>query len=611
MLFGLIVGALSLTTVSCVNDSFLDETQTSDLTKEVIFSDSTYTAGFLNHIYADAMYDIYPNRFDGGIWRPGEGGLQTACDECEFKVTSHVTDGVMFATGTVNPVTISNEPWQTCYKQIRSANVFLANADACPMNSAMKTIYKAEARFLRAWYYAMLLRHYGGVPLMGDVVYDNSTIDDVNMKRASYAECVNYIIDQCNMAAEDLPVVRSGDRFGRASAAACYALISRVRLYAASKLFNGTTVTNDPQLSPLVGYAEYSKERWKDAVDAARRVISTGMFQIYINHYEKSDKSKPEPGWGFYANYQAYDFTHLDSYEGNTYRLGAYSGHIFTFKRPMGVDREGLYYPVTSGGNGNGGYPYLELVESFPMKDGAKIGEGKYEYDPMNPDVNRDPRFKNTFVWNGTKCASGGGNTHDIFTYQGVGSTSDAIHNGTRTGYYIRKGAHRDCAANYFVTVSQDYGMLRYEEVLLNYAEAVNEYYGPDYTEVLGTEEVGPYYVLKLLRERAGIEAGEDGMYGLKQGMGYEEMQEAIRLERRIELALEGHRFFDVRRWMIAPQTDNATLHGYEITKKLDGSVSGRVITVRQHVFRPAMYFWPIPYNEVNRSEDLLQNPGY
>ena len=107
MMFGLIVGALSLTAVSCVDNSFLDETQTSDLTKEVIFSDSTYTAGFLNHIYADADYDIFANRF-------GPGGLQSACDECEFKITSNVTDGVMFATGTVNPVTISVEPWKTC-----------------------------------------------------------------------------------------------------------------------------------------------------------------------------------------------------------------------------------------------------------------------------------------------------------------------------------------------------------------------------------------------------------------------------------------------------------------------------------------------------------------
>ena len=154
--------------------------------------------------------------------RQGEGGLQTACDEAEFKVTSNVTDGVMFATGTVNPVTISDEPWSKCYKQIRSANVFLANVDNSPMNSRAKTLYRAEARFMRAWYYFMLLRHYGGVPLLGDVVYENDDVDNVNMTRASFADCVQYIVDECNAAAADLPNRRSGTSFGRASACLLY-----------------------------------------------------------------------------------------------------------------------------------------------------------------------------------------------------------------------------------------------------------------------------------------------------------------------------------------------------------------------------------------------------
>lgn len=114
-----------------------------------------------------------------------------------------------------------------------------------------------------------------------------------------------------------------------------------------------------------------------------------------------------------------------------------------------------------------------------------------------------------------------------------------------------------------------------------------------------------------MIRERAGIEAGDDGMYGLQQGMDKDAMREAIRLERRVELALEGHRFFDVRRWKIADKTENAVTHGFEITRKLDGTESGREVAVRQHVFRPAMYFWPIPYKEVTRSEELLQNPYY
>lgn len=611
LLFGLVLGATLLSATSCVDSSFLDETQTTDLSKEVIFSDSTYTVGFLNHIYADAGYDIYPNRFDGGLFAPGEGGLQTACDEAEFKVTSHITDGVQFVTGTVNPVTIKDGAWKVCYNQIRAANVFLANVDSSPMNAMAKTRYKAEARFMRAWYYFMLLRHYGGVPLLGDVVYENDDVDNVNMKRASFAECVNYIVSECNAAAADLPNRRSGTSFGRASAGACMALVSRCLLYAASPLYNGTTLTQNENLRPLVGYTEYKAERWKDAADAARRLIATGAFQVYDRHQDKNGNY--EPGWGFYAQFQAYDFTAQTTYNGKNYTSGAYCGHIFSWKRAMSNEREAFWYPVTSGGNGNGGYPTHDLIECFPMKDGHAVDDasGKYTYDRMKPDQNRDPRFKNCFVWNNTTCAAGGGNNRDIYTYQGVGSTSDAIYQGTRTGYYIRKMCHRDCAGNHFVTVEQTYCLMRYEEILLNYAEAINESEGPDYTEQIGTVTVSPYDALKMIREKAGIEPGDDGMYGLKQGMSQQEMREAIRLERRIELAFEGHRFFDVRRWKIAEETENAVTHGLEISRKLDGTESSRVVAVRQHVFRPAMYFWPIPYNEVVRSEDLLQNPYY
>ena len=145
----------------------------------------------------------------------------------------------------------------------------------------------------------------------------------------------------------------------------------------------------------------------------------------------------------------------------------------------------------------------------------------------------------------------------------------------------------------------------------MNYAEAANEYYGPDHEDVLGGQVVSPYEVLKLLRKRAGIEPGDDGMYGIKQNMTYDEMKEAIRLERHIELAFEGHRFFDVRRWMIADKTDNQMMHGFEITRDANGNETGRVVAVRQHTFRQAMYFFPIPYKETVKSDDLLQNPYY
>lgn len=602
MLLGLVVGAVSLTTVSCVDSSFLDETVTTDLTKEKVFGDSALTAGFLNSVYSAIGFDVLGNRF-------GPGGLQTACDEAEFKFQNSVKADQMFVLGTLNPISldVNHGAWKECYKHIRAVNVFLQNIDGVPMAESAKTLYKAEARFLRAWYYFILVRHYGGVPLLGDVTYDNENYEDMNMKRNTFAECIDYIVDQCNLAAKDLPNRRNGVTFGRVSAGACMGLISRALTYSASKLYNGTTFTDDPRLQPLMGYPEYNKERWRLAAEASAKLIATGDWQVYDRHMDQDGNEIP--GWGRRAIFDPSDCNTYNTYKDKKYTAGAYCCHIFTLHRNAGLEREGWFMPPSCHGSGDGGYPNLDLAEAFPMADGTPVGKpGKYTYDRENMHANRDPRFKFWFVSNGTKCYAAGFSEKDVYTYQGVGSSTDAIYQATRTGLYFSKGTY---FAKFLMGVPQTHCLIRYEEILLNWAEAVTEYYGANHEEQLGALRLSPLKVLQMIREGAGIEPGDDGMYGLNKGMSDSEMMDAIRLERRLELMLEGHRFFDVRRWQIAETTENCMIRGYEITRKLDGTQTGRVINVRQHTFRKALYFWPLPYDEVNRSEDLLQNPYY
>jgi hypothetical protein len=117
-----------------------------------------------------------------------------------------------------------------------------------------------------------------------------------------------------------------------------------------------------------------------------------------------------------------------------------------------------------------------------------------------------------------------------------------------------------------------------------------------------------------MLRERAGIDAGGSSMYGLKAGMSKDEMREAIRLERRIELAYEGHRFWDVRRWMIADETENKMMTGMQPQRQQANDPTSTTFTrfdVYQHVFHKQMYLWPIPNREVSKSPQLKQNPYY
>ena len=425
------------------------------------------------------------------------------------------------------------------------------------------------------------------------------TVEEAIKERNSYADCVEYIVDEANKAAETLPVERSGNKFGRVTRGACKALISRVRLYAASKLFNGSDFAPADFPKELLGYPTYDKERWKIAVDAALDVIKMKQYDLYIRNEDENNEAYP--GWGYYAQLLPADYYGKVGTE-------VYCGTIFEKKAGASIDTNRWFAPPSTGGNGIGGYVYHDLAELFPMADGTPTKDSP-DYDPTNPANKRDPRFMFTVTYDGCIMKS---NMQDTEINISVGTQQDAIYRGTPTGYYTHKFLKFGSMANQMLYGgSQARPLMRYTEILLNYAEAANEYYGPDHEDILDGHVVSPYEVLKTLRERAGIEPGDDGMYGLKKNMSYEEMQEAIRLERRIELAFEGHRFFDVRRWMIAETTQNQQMYGYKITRSTNGVEKGEKVPVRKHTFREAMYFFPIPYKETVKSEDLLQNPYY
>lgn len=590
---------IGLCFISSCSNEFLDETETTDLDQGSVFADSTYTSQFLNQIYVDIGFDIKYNRYDDNL--APHGGLQTSSDEAAYKASTGLSTDIQFATGSVNPVTVDEEDvWRIAYRNIRRVNVFFKYVDGCRMVESAKTTYKAEARFLRAWYYAMLVRHYGGVPLLYDDVYE--TVEQAQKERNSYADCVEYIVDEANKAAEDLPASRSGNEFGRITSGACKALISRVRLYAASKLFNGSDFAPSDYPKELVGYVDFDQERWKLAVDAALEVIKLNRYQLYVR--DKDDKDQPYPGWGYYASLLPSDFY-------SKVGTDVYSGTILEKKESYGIGTQVAFNPPSIGGSGIGGYIYHDLASLFPMADGTPTAESAAY--AANPFENRDPRFYFTVVYDGCSMKN---HNKDTEINISVGTQQDAIYRGTPTGYYVRKFQTFESHANEMISgsCSQARPLIRYAEILLNYAEAVNEYYGPAHEDNFGESgKISPLIVLQEIRRCAGIQPGDDGMYGLDPNIVADKnkMTEAIRLERRLDLAFEGHRFFDVRRWMIAENTDNRMMHGMEVTRNADGTKSYRVIETRQHRFREAMYLYPIPYKETVKSPKLLQNPYY
>ncbi|UKK49040.1 RagB/SusD family nutrient uptake outer membrane protein [Prevotella sp. E9-3] len=607
VLFLMIIG------IASCGDDFLDQTATTDLSEESVFADSAYAAGFLTDIYADIGFDTDLDRF-------GEGGLQCATDESEPRASSRISSGLAFATGTINPVIVTTDAWEKCYSNIRKCNKFMQRIGDAPMIESAKLQYKAEARFLRAWYYYILLRHYGGVPIVYDKIYGAN--EPIDATRQSYETCVNYIIDECNAILADniLRPRNSGRSNGRISQAACYALIMRVTLDAASPLHNGSGFgTDDTKL--LLGYANADPQRWERAYEAAKRAMQMqGDYRLYEVHtchkFPDANDGKPEPGWGFYAVQSPGEFVNVTSDGAFSYPFAAYQEIILMKKQEIRITTCQMLDPPSCGGNGAAGYAYYDLAKAFPMIDGKPIGESSYAYNPLQPNQNRDPRFDVSIIYNGSKICNQTDYFYPIYTYKGENSTQDAVYSGTPTGLYTRKMLPRAASGNWWIEPLQSRPLIRFAEVLLSYAEAVNEWKGPDFSETLGDGNTySALEVLKLIRRRAGIAPGTDGMYGLKAGMTQDEMREAIRNERRIELAFEGFRFFDVRRWMIAEKTENQPMHGLEITRVVDENNKvtyvPREFVVRNHVFRKAMYFWPIPYAEIVKTPALKQNPYY
>lgn len=575
-----------LIAVSCKKD-FLDQKTLSVINENAIFSDSTYSLQFVNGRYNNVNYSWEPTRF-------GSGGLDAACDEAE-SATSPTQYHNIISSGAANPSNTDKGVWNTTYSQVRAVNIFLKNEKNIHVTATTKSRWEGEVRFLRAWYLATLLKHYGGFPMIGDSIFNENT--KINVPRKIYEECVNYVVSECDKAAGLLPQnylnvgVATAD-YGRATKGAALALKARVLLYAASPLTN-TARTDDP--NHLVSYTGYDINRWKKAADAAQAVINLNEYSLYR-------ASSP----AFYQTFLVWQ---------NAEQVFAYMPVTSTSNNMI---RETLANSPSRGTRYTGTiscFPTQELVDAFNMKNGLPITDPASGYSGGdNMYLNRDPRFYNTISFNGSlRALSGYTGDQPIRTYTGVipsgnsninSANLDGIYknNATRTGYYCYKMLS-DNVINGGTELNRPRMLIRYSEVLINAAEAYNEFSGP------GTQI---YTWLKDIRNRAGIDAGTNGNYGIKANMTQDEMRLFIQSERRIELAYEEHRFWDIRRWKIASVTENAETHGMEITRAADGTFSYKTIVIRKHVFNaPSMYFWPIPQSELTKSPALKQNPGY
>lgn len=447
-----------------------------------------------------------------------------------------------------------SEEWKNSYAGIKTCNVFLENVDKVPnMNETLRTRMKAEARFIRAWLYLQLTTWYGDVPLFEkDITLEESK----SISRTPKAAILTFIYNELDEVEAVLPTnteYAEADR-GRITKGAAIALKARAYLY-----------QND----------------WANVVAACEKLIgntSNGTYALFSS-YEGIFKPENEYNSEVILDYQ-------------------YVPSVRVWEEMYDLA------PLSVGARINSKAPTQELVDDYIMMNGKAIKEANSGYDESNPYKNRDPRFAATIVYHGAKWVRPDGTIQTIYikpgstpsdnTYGNVDEYIGAGSNSTSTGYYLRK--NYDPTSEIGMKSGLNLILIRYADVLLMYAEAMNEL--GKMNEAVWNKTIRP------LRERAGFTDATSLIYPTEGNM-----QTIIRRERRVELAMEGLRIFDIRRWKTAENVLNGYPHGAQFG---EASIDNGYIRLEKRTFNPERdYLWAVPLSQKDLNPNLGQNPGY
>lgn len=526
-----------------------------------VYSDSTRTVNFINHLYT---------YIPGGFGRFNNAFLACSTDEAVYAVDGSTMQ--KWGMGSWSPTVLRDDPMSRCYKGIRNTYVYQnqihPNLIDGVVGPAGREHFIGQVYFIRALLNFEMLSRYGGYPLLQGELDAKSKIA---VARSTYDECVNYIVELCDSASTRLPISVDNANIGRATKGAALALKSRVLLYAASPLYNDAS---QPEDSPRHG--AYSAKKWEVAAKAAAEVINL----------EENGKKK-------YA---------LRAVRKPLFNSFISSEIIFNKLSPQNFSLEQQNAPAGLQNGRGGSCPTLELVDAYNTINGLPFDWSNLEM-AKDPFKNRDPRFYEDVLYNSATYLDG----HVVETYEGGGDTKGIY--ATKTSFYLRKFMSDN--ARWWGTTSavhHSFILYRFAETLLNYAEAMNEAYGPDVDpESYGLTARG---AIKLIRERAGLKGNVDLSLTVSTG-DKEAMRTAIQSERQVELAYEEHRGYDLRRWKLADKVLNKPVSGLRITPTADGSYNYERITVEKRVFQPQMYYYPFPLSEVNRNSLLEQNEGW
>jgi hypothetical protein len=534
----------------------------------------TMVSGLVSNVYAFVRYDL--GQYNGAM-------KASATDESNYAIS--VSDIHKFYNGGWSPINPFPETWSNNYSGIAQANNFLGdidniyasleqyryNTDITPTYADLKKqfdLYQYEVRFLRAYFYFELVRTYGDVPLVTEVLTNDQAN---NVTRTPSSEVFKFIVEECDQIADKLPITYAAEPsspINRINRITVLALKARALLYQASPLFNPTG----------------DKTLWMNAANASKAVIdfapvSGVRLSTYANLSGENSYIDPEIFW--------------IKGTGTPGQWRSNSLELYNF--PIGVE---------NGQSGN--CPTQSLVDAYEYQTGSNMGKSFGQVWTsntidltINPYTGLDPRFGMSIAKNGDVWPAYTLKPLEIFE---GGANASPIYGATQTGYYLKKlcDVNANISTNNPLPKRHNFILFRLGEFYLDYAEAI--YNATGSAENGGTSGLTANAAINVLRDRPDIKmphfTGNDPNFLTR-----------YTKERMVELAFEDHRFWDVRRWKMGKEFFN-TVQIADLTKSANGTI---ILTRGQQnrVWDDKYYFFPIPFSEIQKNSKLVQNPGW
>ena len=555
-------GLLALTLVSSCSEK-MDYKEYNVYDKAYVDKMFSRVGGLMTNIYNDIDYDF--GNYSGAM-------ASSATDE---SVYSHPGNAVEdFYNGAWGPTNAKERVWNSAWDGISYCNLVLDEFSNCTFpeytedehyqqEMFLYKNYRWEARWARAFFYFELVKRYGNVPLKTK----HMTANEANSLPQVSADSIFQFIDTECDTIEDSIIVNYGDlgdkayykgQTGRANKLAAMALRARAALYWASPLFN----------------PKGDKSRWLKAAQLSNAVIAEAR----------------QEGMGLLPDYSK--LFNKDSYKDGIKEI------IFSRRVAASNAFEKYNYPIGMENAGGGNCPTQNLVDAYEMTNGKAINEAGSGYDPQDPYKNRDARLAMTVAVNGEQWP----NAAALETFEG-GANSSSVTYGTPTGYYLKKYINQGTiiAKTGSNSFAHAWVIFRLGEFYLDYAEAALNYTGSGYVAPEGLPLTAAQ-AINVVRTRA-------KQPDIATGLSFDAFKKKYENERFVELAFEGHRFFDLRRWKEAPEYLK-TIRGMKITKQADGTMKYEEQTIDTRTWNDKWYLFPLPQKDVLNC-NYKQNDGW